>query len=77
MLINKLQTIEDVEQFRRLPAQKLDRILKDTLDYLLNIIANVFRAFLRKKNVPEDEAEALIGKAKEKKMGELFAKMIK
>ncbi|MGN1181156.1 MAG: alanine-zipper protein, partial [Suilimivivens sp.] len=77
MLINKLQTIEDVEQFRNLPAEKVDRILKDTPDYLLDIIANVLRAFLRKENVPEDETEALIGKVKEKKMGELFANMDK
>ena len=30
MLINKLQTIDDVEQFRALPAGKVDEILKDT-----------------------------------------------
>jgi len=77
MLINKLQTIEDVEQFRRLPSEKMDRILKDTPEYLLDIIANVLRAFLLKENVPEDEAETLVGKVKEKKMGELFANMDK
>ncbi len=77
MLINKLQTIEDVEQFRRLPTEKVDRILKDTPDYLLDIIANVLRSFLFKENVPEDETETLVGKVKEKKMGELFANMDK
>lgn len=77
MLINKLQTIEDVEQFRKLPADKVDRILMDTPDYLLDIIANVLRSFLLKENVPEDETEALVGKVKEKKMGELFANMDK
>ena len=30
MLINKLQSIEDVEQFRVLPTEKVDEILKDT-----------------------------------------------
>ena len=77
MLINKLQTIEDVEQFRALPAKKVDEILKDTPDYLLDIIANVLRAFLRKENVPEEETETLVSKVKEKKMGELFANMDK
>ena len=77
MLINKLQSIEDVEQFRALPAGKVDEILKDTPDYLLDIIANVLRAFLRKENVPEEETETLVGKVKEKKMGELFANMDK
>ena len=77
MLINKLQSIDDVEQFRSLPAQKLEEILKDTPDYLLDIIANVLRAFLRKENVPEEETETLVSKVKEKKMGELFANMDK
>ena len=77
MLINKLQSIEDVEQFRVLPTEKVDEILKDTPDYLLDIIANVLRAFLRKENVPEEETETLVGKVKEKKMGELFANMDK
>ena len=77
MLINKLQSIEDVEQFRSLPAEKVEEILKDTPDYLLDIIANVLRAFLRKENVPEEETETLVGKVKEKKMGELFANMDK
>ena len=77
MLINKLQSIEDVEQFRVLPTEKVDEILKDTPDYLLDIIANVLRAFLRRENVPEEETETLVGKVKEKKMGELFANMDK
>ena len=77
MLINKLQSIDDVEQFRSLPAEKVEEILKDTPDYLLDIIANVLRAFLRRENVPEEETETLVGKVKEKKMGELFANMDK
>ena len=59
MLINKLQSIEDVEQFRVLPTEKVDEILKDTPDYLLDIIANVLRAFLRKENVPEGKRRLL------------------
>ena len=37
----------------------------------------MLRAFLRKENVPEEETETLVGKVKEKKMGELFANMDK
>ncbi len=44
---------------------------------MLDIIANVLRSFLLKENVPEDETEALVGRVKEKKMGELFANMDK
>ena len=73
MLINKLQTKEDIELFRQLPPEKVAAILKDTPDYLLEIIAKIFRAFLLNVNVPEDETEELTELVKERKMGQLFA----
>ena len=77
MLINKLQTPEDVEKFRRIPPQKLEEILRETPQYLLDIIGDVFLAFLLKENLPVDEAEDLVGKVREKKMGMLFENMVK
>jgi len=77
MLINKLQTPEDVEKFRRIPPQKLEEILKETPKHLLDIIGNVLLAFLLKENVPVEEAEDLAGKVREKKMGMLFENMQK
>lgn len=77
MLINKLQTPEDVEEFRRIPPQKLEEILKETPKHLLDIIGNVLLAFLLKENVPIEEAEDLAGKVREKKMGMLFENMEK
>ena len=77
MMINKLQTAEDIENFRRLPREKIEAILKDTPGYLLDIIADVLKAFLLKMNVPVPETENLTGKVKEKKMAELFADMEK
>ena len=75
MMINKLQTRADVEEFRKLSSEQLDAILSNTPPHLLNIIANVLMAFLLKENVPVEEAENLAGKVKEKKMAELFANM--
>ncbi len=77
MLINKLQTPEDVEKFRRILPQKLEEILKETPKHLLDIIGNVLLAFLLKENVPVEEAEDLAGKVREKKMGMLFENMQK
>lgn len=77
MLINKLQTPEDVEKFRRIPPQKLEEILKETPKHLLDIIGNVLLAFLLKENVPVEDAEDLAGKVREKKMGMLFENMQK
>ncbi len=77
MLINKLQTPEDVEKFRQIPPYKLEEILKETPKYLLDIIGNVLLAFLLKENVPVEEAEDLSGKVREKNMGMLFENMEK
>ena len=77
MLINKLQTKEDVEKFRRLPIDEMDAILKNAPGHIVDIIAKVLMAFLLKENVPLEEAEELVDKVKEKKMAELFGNMEK
>lgn len=77
LLINKLQTKEDVARFRELPGDEIEAILKDTPPHLLNRIAEVLQAFLLKLNVPVEETEKLTDKVREKKMAELFADMEK
>lgn len=57
MLINKVQSKEDIEELRNLPIQRMEEILKE--------------------NVPMNEAEELVEKVREKKMGELFENMEK
>ena len=66
---------EDIEALRKIPAHKLECILKDTPPHVLTIIADVLFVLLLKENVPLDEAEELVEKVKEKKMGELFENM--
>ncbi len=75
MLINKLQEINDISSFRALPKEQLEAILTDTPDHIVDIIADMLLAFLLKSNVSANEAEKVVGKVKEKKMGELFADM--
>lgn len=77
MMINKLQTEEDVANFRRLPGSEIDAILKDTPAHLLDRIADVLLAFLLKLNVPVLEAEELTDMVREKKVAELFGSMQK
>ena len=77
MMINRMQNAEDIEEFRKLPGYKVDEMLKDTPEHILDIISNVLRAFLLKLNLPEEETEELVGKVKEKKMGNLFENMEK
>ena len=75
MLINKLQEMNDISSFRSLPKEQLDAILKDTPEHIVDIIADMLLAFLLKSNVSANEAEKVVGKVKEKNMGQLFADM--
>ena len=72
MLINKMQTQEDVTAFRNLPAERLNKILENTPKHILDIIMDVLMAFQLKANVPLDEAEANAGKVREKNVARLF-----
>ena len=72
MLLNKMQSKEDISEFRNLPKEDLDEILRDTPEYLLDIIADVFRSLLLHMNMPVDETEEAVARIKEKKMGYLF-----
>ncbi|HBA51004.1 MAG TPA: hypothetical protein DCZ91_25040, partial [Lachnospiraceae bacterium] len=73
MMINKLQTPEDIENFRKLPGDEIDAILRNSPAHLVDTIADVLRALLLKMKMPVAETEMLVCKVKEKKMGELFA----
>ncbi|MCM1231935.1 MAG: Rpn family recombination-promoting nuclease/putative transposase, partial [Ruminococcus flavefaciens] len=77
MMINKMQTKEDIEAFRLLPAGEIDAIVKDSPEHLVRIIADILLTFLLKTNVPVAEAENLRDKVREKKVAELFADMEK
>ncbi|MCM1119446.1 MAG: Rpn family recombination-promoting nuclease/putative transposase [bacterium] len=72
MLINKMQTFEDVSAFTDLPAKGLEIILRETPDYLLGKIADVLRALLYRMELPENTVEDTVAKIKERKMGILF-----
>lgn len=75
MLINRLQEMRDISSFRSLPQEQLETVLKNTPDHIVDIIADMLLAFLLKSNVSADEAEEVVGKVREKNMGQLFADM--
>ena len=72
MLINKLQTLEDISRFRMIPPEKMQEILSETPDRIVKIIADILLTLLLKINVPEEKAEDIVMKVREKKMGQLF-----
>lgn len=72
MLINKIQTPEDMSAFIRLPGEQVDDILRDTPEHLLDILSKVLRALLYSMNLPENDVEDAVARIKERKMGRLF-----
>lgn len=72
MLINKIRCREDIEAFTRLPNEQVDEILKDTPEYLLDIMEKLLRALLYSMEETEDRTESAVSKIKERKMGRLF-----
>lgn len=77
MMINKMQTKEDIEAFRMLPVHDIASIVRDSPGHLVDIIADILLTFLLKINVPVSEAEDLTDKVREKRMAELFENMEK
>ena len=72
MMINKIQTLEDVTIFRNLPEERLNKILANTPEHILDIIVDILTAFQLKANVPLEEAEENAGKVREKNVARLF-----
>ncbi len=75
MLVNKLQELGDITSFRSLPPEQLESILKDSPNHIAGTIADILLAFLLKSKVPTEEAEKIVGKVREKNVGQLFANM--
>lgn len=72
MLINKIESVEDMEALTSLPDERIEEILKDTPEYLLDIMGKLLRALLYSMNLEEEETENAVSKIKERKMGRLF-----
>ncbi len=72
MLINKIQDQRDMAELKKIAPQKLEEILRDTPETVLNVIAENLLTFLLKANVPEEEAQKYAGKVKEKRMAEMW-----
>lgn len=72
MLINKIQRPEDMSSFIGLSKDRVDEILQETPEHLLDILARVLRTLLYSMNLPENETEDVVARIKERKMGRLF-----
>ena len=77
MLFNKIQDALDLEKFLDIPSEELNNIIKDTPEYILDVIASVMKALCIKIGASNDETDRCIQKVKERRMGYLFENMEK
>lgn len=72
MILNKVQTAEDMSELLRLDDSKLNEILRKSPKQTLKIIADAMWSLCMKLNVPQDEAVDYVGKVWNRDMGYLF-----
>lgn len=77
MLINKIQDMSDMENFIRIPADKLNRIIRDSPEHVVDILVSVMESLCFKMDIPAEERTECVRKVRERKMGYLWENMEK
>lgn len=75
MMLNKIQTAEDMSAFLRLDDRKFNEIIKKSPEHTLNIIAGAMWSMCMKLKMPQEEAVECVGKVMNRDMGYLFENM--
>ncbi len=77
MMINKVQTPEDMTRFLKSERDKIARIISKAPAPVLNIIASTIWSLCIKMNMPVDEARECVKEVEDRNMGYLFENMEK
>ena len=77
MLINKFQTADDITNFRDIEKDKIDSIIHNSSDQVIDIIAAVVRSLCTKIHISAEETDDAVQKVREHKLGYLFENMEK
>lgn len=72
MMINKIQSMEDLAQFCQSPPEPMDEILRNSPESIRHIIRDILYGLLMKMNIPVDEAKQYTELVEEGHMGYLF-----
>ena len=76
MLINKFQTADDITNFRDIEKDKIDSIIHNSSEQVIDIIA-VVRSLCTKIHISAEETDDAVQKVREHKLGYLFENMEK
>lgn len=77
MLINKIQDVKDLEGFLQLPAEEVERIVKDSPEHVVDVLASVIEGLCFKINVSTEERVQCVRKVRKRRVGYLFENMEK
>ena len=77
MLINKIQTPEDCEDFRKVSEELVNSIYSNAPEAIKEIYKKILWTLLIKMNVPVEEAREMMGEIGGRGMGYLFENMEK
>ncbi len=77
MMINKVQTAEDMTRFLQSEQNKIAEIVSKAPSHMLDIIAATIWSLCIKMNMPVDDAKECVKKVKDRDMGYLFENMEK
>ena len=77
MLVNKIQDTADLEHFIRIPPDRLNRIIRDSPEQVVDILAWVMESLCFKIEAPAEDRIQCVRKVRERKMGYLFENMQK
>ena len=72
MLFNKIQSVMDISEFLKLPQEKLDNMIKETPEAVMDIIVSVMESLCVKIGATETETQKCVDKVRERRMGYLF-----
>ena len=75
MLINKIQTEEDLSEFRKVSEEMVDSTYGNAPDEIKEIYKKILWSLLMKLKVPNEEASNIIGEIGGHGMGYLFENM--
>lgn len=72
MLINKLKNSEDIRALKNLPKEYLENLQNHSPRHLLELIATIVSAFMRRVNVPKEEIADFTDQILERRFSMLF-----
>lgn len=72
MLLNQIQTAEDISILKALPAERLNRIIRHSSEAVLNEVLRAVQGLCRQLNLTESETAEYTQRVKERNMGYLW-----